>query len=90
MHAVSSSCSRCAALVPLASAPEPAPLDARGADVMVTSSSVELTPHGPVAYSVITAPAPAGLTTIGPVLGAGTVTGPRQTMTQLEERVGAT
>ena len=48
---------------------------------------VELTPHGPVAYTVITTPAPVGLTTIGPVLGGGTITGPRQSMTQLEESV---
>jgi hypothetical protein len=48
---------------------------------------VDLTPHGPVAYTVITAPAPVGLTTIGPVLGGGTITGPRQSMTQLEESV---
>ena len=53
---------------------------------MTSEQHVELTPHGPVAYTVITAPAPVGLTTIGPVLGGGTVTGPRQTMTQLEER----
>ncbi len=48
---------------------------------------VDLTSHGPVAYTVITAPAPVGLTTIGPVLGGGTITGPRQSMTQLEESV---
>ena len=48
---------------------------------------VELTPHGPVAYTVITTPAPVGLTTIGPVLGGGTITGPRQSIAQLEESV---
>jgi len=49
----------------------------------------ELTPRGPVVYSVITAPAPTGLTTIAPVLGAGTVTGPRETLTQLERSVSS-
>jgi hypothetical protein len=49
----------------------------------------ELTSHGPVAYSVITAPAPTGLTSIGPVIGTGTITGPRETLTQLEESVTA-
>jgi exopolysaccharide biosynthesis protein/flagellar hook assembly protein FlgD len=49
----------------------------------------QLTSHGPVAYSVITTPAPTGLTTIGPVLGAGTVTGPRETVTQLERSVSS-
>ena len=44
-----------------------------------------LTPHGPVAYSVITAPPPTGLETIGPVLAGNTVTGPRATVTQLEQ-----
>lgn len=47
----------------------------------------ELTPHGPVAYSVITSPAPTGLTSIGPVLGGGTIIGPRETVKQLEESV---
>jgi len=47
----------------------------------------ELTSHGPVAYSVITAPPPTGLETIAPVLGEGTITGPRETVTQLEESV---
>jgi hypothetical protein len=70
-------------LVPLASAQGPVPL----MPGVTSEQHVELTPHGPVAYTVITAPAPVGLTTIGPVLGGGTVTGPRQTMTQLEESV---
>ena len=48
---------------------------------------VTLTPHGPVAYSVITAPPPTGLETIGPVLAGNTVTGPRATVTQLEQAV---
>jgi Phosphodiester glycosidase/FlgD Ig-like domain len=50
---------------------------------------VELTPHGPVAYSVITAPPPTGLYGIGPVLGEGTIGGPRETVSQLEESVDA-
>src|SRR4051812_14347770 len=71
-----------AVLVPLASA-EPAPL----VPGVTWDRHVELTPHGPVAYTVITSPAPGGLTAIGPVLGGGTVTGPRQSMQQLEESV---
>ncbi len=70
-------------LVPLASAQGPVPLTPG----VTSERHVELTPHGPVAYTVITAPAPVGLTAIGPVLGGGTVTGPRETMTQLEESV---
>lgn len=50
---------------------------------------VELTPHGPVAYSVITAPPPTGLYTLAPVLGEGTITGPRETVTQLEQSIVA-
>lgn len=69
-------------LVPLASA-TPVPL----LPGVSSEQHLEFTSHGPVAYTVITAPAPVGLTTIGPVLGGGTVTGPRQTMTQLEESV---
>ncbi len=69
-------------LVPLASATPVTLLPG-----VTSERHVELTPHGPVAYTVITAPAPVGLTTIGPVLGGGTVTGPRQTMTQLAESV---
>ncbi len=74
-----------AALVPLASAQEPATL----MPGVTYQSYVQLTSHGPVAYSVITAPAPTGPTSIGPVLGAGTVTGPRETLTQLEQSVSA-
>jgi hypothetical protein len=71
-----------ALLVPLASA-TPVPL----LPGVTSEQHVEFTSHGPVAFTVITAPAPVGLTTIGPVLGGGTVTGPRQTMTQLAESV---
>ena len=69
-------------LVPIAAA-ETTPL----VPGVTWEQQVELTPHGPVAYTVITTPAPVGLTTIGPVLGGGTITGPRQSMTQLEESV---
>jgi flagellar hook assembly protein FlgD len=74
-----------AALVPLASAQEPATLMTG----VTFQQYTQLTSHGPVAYSVITAPAPTGLTSIGPVLGAGTVTGPRETVTQLERSVSS-
>src|SRR3954467_3532021 len=70
-------------VVPLAASQEPEPL----VPGVSWEQHVELTPHGPVAYTVITAPAPGGLTTIRPVLGGGTVTGPKQTMTQLEESI---
>jgi hypothetical protein len=74
-----------AALVPLASAQEPAELMTG----VTFEQHTELTPRGPVVYSVITAPAPTGLTSIAPVLGAGTVTGPRETLTQLERSVSS-
>jgi hypothetical protein len=72
-----------AAIAPAAAADGPQPLTPG----VTWEQHTELTPHGPVAYTVITAPAPGGLTTIGPVLGGGTITGPRQTMTQLEESI---
>ena len=74
-----------AALVPLASAQEPETLMTG----VTFQQYTQLTSHGPVSYSVTTAPAPTGLTTIGPVLGAGTVTGPRETLTQLERSVSS-
>jgi exopolysaccharide biosynthesis protein len=74
-----------AALVPLASAQEPATLMTG----VTFEQYAQLTSHGPVVYSVITAPPPTGLTTIGPVLGTGTVTGPRETLTQLERSVSS-
>jgi hypothetical protein len=74
-----------AALVPRASAQEPATLMTG----VTFEQYAQLTSHGPVAYSVITAPPPTGLTTIGPVLGTGTVTGPRETLTQLERSVSS-
>ena len=40
---------------------------------------VQFTPRGPVALTVITAPRPGGLTTIGPVVAGGSLTGPRLT-----------
>jgi hypothetical protein len=72
-------------LVPLASAQEPVAL----MPGVTLEQHAELTPHGPVVYSVITAPAPTGLTTIGPVLGTGTITGPRETVTQLERSISS-
>jgi flagellar hook assembly protein FlgD len=74
-----------AALVPLASAQEPATL----MPGVTFDQQTLLTPRGPVVYSVITAPDPTGLTTIAPVLGSGTVTGPRETVTQLERSVSS-
>jgi hypothetical protein len=74
-----------AALVPLASAQEPETL----MPGVTFDQQTLLTPRGPVVYSVITTPAPTGLTTIAPVLGAGTVTGPRETVTQLERSVSS-
>jgi exopolysaccharide biosynthesis protein len=74
-----------AALVPLASAQEPVTL----MPGVTFDQQTLLTPRGPVVYSVITAPAPTGLTTIAPVLGSGTVTGPRETVTQLERSVSS-
>jgi flagellar hook assembly protein FlgD len=74
-----------AALVPLASAQEPE----TWMSGVTYQQFTELTPHGPAVYSVITAPQPTGLTTIAPVLGAGMVTGPRETVTQLERSVSA-
>ncbi len=84
MRLVSAFALACGALlVPLASAQAPVQLMTGVSFEQYT----ELTSHGPVVYSVITAPAPTGLTTIGPVLGTGTITGPRETLTQLEESV---
>ena len=50
---------------------------------------VELTPHGPVAFTVITAPPPTGLYTLGPVLAQSTITGGRATVTQIEQSIAA-
>ena len=51
---------------------------------------VQFTPRGPVALTVITAPAPGGLYTIGPVLASGTLTGPRLRVTQIQRSLGTT
>jgi len=53
---------------------------------------VELTPHGPVSYTVITLPPPGGpaLASFGPVLTGGTVTSPPERLTQLEAELSAT
>jgi hypothetical protein len=75
----------CALAVPLASAATPVAL----MPGVSFQKYTELTSHGPVAYSVITSAAPTGLTSIEPVLGGGTVTGPRETIKQLEESVTA-
>ncbi len=50
----------------------------------------QFTPHGPVAITVITAPRPGGLTTVGPVLSGGTLTGPRLKVTQIERSLVTT
>src|SRR5579864_7185666 len=86
MRIVSAFALACGALlVPLASAQAPLQLMTGVSFEQYT----ELTSHGPVSYSVISAPAPTGLTAIEPVLGAGTISGPRETLTQLEESVTA-
>lgn len=50
---------------------------------------VEFTPHGPVAFTVITAPPPTGLYTLGPVLAGSTITGGRETVAQLTQDASA-
>ena len=57
----------------------------------VTSAhQVEFTPHGPVAFTVITAPPPTGLYTLGPVLAGTGITGGRATVSQIEQGVAST
>jgi hypothetical protein len=53
---------------------------------------LELTPHGPVRYTVITLPPPTpnSLVTLGPVLAGGTITSPPEPLTQLERDVSTT
>jgi len=51
---------------------------------------VEFTPHGPVAFTVITAPPPTGLYTLAPVLAGNTITGGRATVSQIEQSVATT
>ena len=51
---------------------------------------VQFTPRGPVALTVITAPRPGGLTTIGPVVSGGSLTGPRLRVTQIQRSLGNT
>ncbi len=72
-------------LVPLAGAQTPEPLQPG----VTFQKYTELTAHGPVVYSVITAPPPGGLETIGPVLAGNTVTAPRATVTQIEQAASA-
>ena len=50
---------------------------------------VDFTANGPVAFTVIAAPAPTGLTTIGPVLAGGSVSGGRATLAQIEQSVSS-
>jgi hypothetical protein len=47
-------------------------------------TQVLFTPRGPVAITVITSPPPGPLTTIGPVVAGGTMTGPRLKLTQIQ------
>src|SRR5205085_5063757 len=51
---------------------------------------VQFTPRGPVTLTVITAPRPGGLTTIGPVVAGGPLTGPRLKVTQIQRSLGDT
>jgi hypothetical protein len=51
---------------------------------------VLFTPRGPVAITVITSPPPGPLTTIGPVVAGGTMTGPRLRLTQIQRSLGTT
>jgi hypothetical protein len=51
---------------------------------------VQFTPRGPVTLTVITAPRPGGLTTIGPVVAGGSLTGPRLKVTQIQRSLGNT
>jgi hypothetical protein len=51
---------------------------------------VQFTPRGPVAYTVITAPRPGGLYSVGPVVASGTLTGPRLKVTQVQRSLGPT
>ena len=51
---------------------------------------VQFTPHGPVGFTVVTAPPPGaagGLYSLGPVLAAGTIRGARERLTDLEREV---
>jgi hypothetical protein len=50
---------------------------------------VELTPHGPVAIHVLTAPKPGGLYSLAPALSNGAIAG-RESLTALERRASAT
>jgi hypothetical protein len=54
------------------------------------TKSVQFTPHGAVALTVITAPRPGGLYQLAPVLAHGTVEGGLERLTQIEQDVSAT
>jgi hypothetical protein len=51
--------------------------------------SVQFTPHGAVALTVLTAPRPGGLYQLGPIVSAGTITGGGEPLTQIERDVSA-
>ena len=76
-----------ALLAPLAAAQSPTAL----LPGVTVAQYGELTAHGPVHYSVISGAARrgSGLETIGPVLAGNTVTGPRATLTGLEQQASA-
>ena len=56
------------------------------------AQEVDLTPHGPVAYTVITLPAPdaSSLASLGPVLPGGTLTSPSESVPQIEQDLAPT
>src|SRR5215210_4223046 len=53
---------------------------------------VQFTPHGPVGFTVITAPPPGsgGLYAIGPALAGGTLKAPRERVTDIQKALAAT
>ncbi len=57
---------------------------------VTSDQQVQFTPHGPVGFTVITAPPPGsagGLYRLGPVLAAGTIRGARERVADLEREV---
>jgi len=57
---------------------------------VIVSHQVEFTPHGPIAFTVITAPPPTGLYSLGPALAGNAISGPRATVTQIEQGLDGT
>ncbi len=57
---------------------------------VIASHQVEFTPHGPIAFTVITAPPPTGLYSLGPALAGNAISGPRATVTQIEQGLDGT